>query len=80
MVFFGSDQVDAINATTSTPPPSRLTPHPARMVWAPHWNNNPQPFAWTNTVDDVIINATRGWATLDRVSDAATDHEPDPIR
>jgi hypothetical protein len=23
-------------------------------VWASHWNDDPKPFVWTKTVDDII--------------------------
>lgn len=43
-------------------------------VWASRWNDNPQPFVWTKTVDDIITKVKRGRATLDRVTESATDH------
>ncbi len=43
-------------------------------LWASHWNNDPQPFAWTKTVDDIITKVKRGRATLDRVTESATHH------
>jgi len=43
-------------------------------VWASHWNDDPQPFAWTKTVDDIITNVKRGRVTLDRVTESATHH------
>ncbi len=43
-------------------------------VWASHWNNDPQPFVWTKTVDDIITKVKRGRATLDRVTESATHH------
>ena len=43
-------------------------------VWASHWNADPQPFAWTKTVDDIITKVKRGRATLDRVTESATHH------
>lgn len=43
-------------------------------VWASHWNDNPQPFVWTKTVDDIITKVKRGRAALDRVTESATDH------
>lgn len=43
-------------------------------VWASHWNDDPQPFVWTNTVDDIITKVKRGRATLDRVTESATHH------
>lgn len=43
-------------------------------VWASHWNDDPQPFVWTKTVDDIITKVKRGRATLDRVTESATNH------
>ena len=43
-------------------------------VWASHWNDDPQPFAWTKTVEEIITKVKRGRATLDRVTESATDH------
>ena len=43
-------------------------------VWASHWNDDPQPFAWTKTVEDIITKVKRGRAALDRVTESATDH------
>lgn len=43
-------------------------------VWASQWNDNPQPFVWTKTVDDIITKVKRGRAALDRVTESATDH------
>src|SRR6056297_241114 len=43
-------------------------------VCASRWNDDPQPFVWTKTVDDIITKVKRGRATLDRVTESATDH------
>lgn len=43
-------------------------------IWASHWNNNPQPFVWTKTANDIITKVKRGRATLDRLTESATDH------
>jgi len=43
-------------------------------VWASHWNDNPQPFLWTKTVDDIITKVKRGRATLTALTESATDH------
>lgn len=43
-------------------------------VWASHWNDDPQPFVWTKTVNDIITKVKRGRATLGRVTESATDH------
>lgn len=43
-------------------------------TWASHWNDHPQPFIWTKTVDDITTKVKRGRATLNRVIESATDH------
>lgn len=43
-------------------------------VWASNWNNDPQPFIWTKTVNDIINKVQRGRATLNRITESATDH------
>jgi transposase len=43
-------------------------------LWASHWNDDPQPFVWTKTVDDIVTKVQRGRATLDRVTESATHH------
>ncbi len=43
-------------------------------VWASHWNDNPEPFVWTKTVDDIITEVKRGRATLTALDESATDH------
>lgn len=55
------------SATGSNPPPLDM--------WASHWNDDPQPFAWTKTVDDIITKVKRGRATLDHLTESATHHE-----
>jgi transposase len=40
-------------------------------TWASHWNNDPQPFIWTKTVDDIITKVKRGRAAL---TESATHH------
>jgi transposase len=40
-------------------------------LWASHWNDNPQPFVWTKTIDDIITKVKRGRAAL---TESATHH------
>lgn len=40
-------------------------------VWASHWNDNPQPFIWTKTINDIITKVKRGRAAL---TESATQH------
>lgn len=39
--------------------------------WVSHWNDNPQPFVWTRTADEIIDKVTRGRATFDRITKSA---------
>ena len=43
-------------------------------VWASRWNDDPQPIVWTKTVEEIITKVKRGPATLNRVTESATDH------
>ena len=43
-------------------------------VWVSHWNDNPQPFAWTKTANDIITKVKRGRAALTHQTKSATDH------
>ncbi|MCP3990083.1 MAG: IS630 family transposase [Actinomycetia bacterium] len=57
------------NSFTSVP---ELQDHLDR--WISHWNNNPEPFIWTRTADEIIDKVTRGRATLNRITKSATHH------
>lgn len=46
----------------------------AIRLWAEHWNNDPQPFIWKKTADEIITKVQRGRATLTAVTKSATDH------
>lgn len=46
---------------------------------ARHWNDDPQPLNWTRTVDDIITKVKQGQATLDRVTEYATDRWPTTV-
>lgn len=39
--------------------------------WASHWNDDPQPFVWTKSVDDIMTKVKRGQTTL---TESATHH------
>lgn len=43
-------------------------------VWVSHWNDDPQPFVWTKTANDIITKVKRGRAKLDRLTKTATHH------
>ena len=42
-------------------------------AWAAHWNDNPKPFIWKATSDDIIAKVQRGRATLHQIN-TQTDH------
>ena len=43
-------------------------------LWAEHWNDNPTPFVWQKTADDIIARTRRGRATLNTLTNSLTDH------
>lgn len=43
-------------------------------VWASHWNDDPKPFVWTKTADEIITKVRRGRATLTTRTKSATHH------
>ena len=42
-------------------------------LWADHWNDDPQPFIWHKTAEEIIKKVRRGRSALTRVT-SATDH------
>ena len=42
-------------------------------LWADHWNDDPQPFVWHKTAEEIIKKVRRGRSALTRVT-SATDH------
>lgn len=42
--------------------------------WVEHWNDNPEPLAWTRTAQQTIDKAASRRATLDRTTKPATHH------
>ncbi len=42
-------------------------------LWAEHWNDNPKPFVWHKTAEEIIEKVRRGRATLTQVK-SATHH------
>ena len=42
--------------------------------WGDHWDDDPHPFVWTKTADDIIDKVRRGRAVLDQHTKSATDH------
>lgn len=46
----------------------------AILLWARHWNDDPKPFVWKATADDIIEKVQRGRAALTRQINSTTDH------
>jgi transposase len=42
--------------------------------WVDHWNDDPKPFIWTKTANEIIDKVRRGRAALDRQTKSATHH------
>ncbi len=42
--------------------------------WADHWNENPRPFVWHRSAEEIIAKVRRGRAALSTVTKSATDH------
>jgi len=43
-------------------------------TWTEHWNNNPKPFIWHKTAEEIITKVRRGRAALNQITESATDH------
>ncbi len=43
-------------------------------TWVEHWNDDPKPFIWTKTTNEIIAKVRRGRAALTTVTKSATDH------
>jgi transposase len=43
-------------------------------TWVQTWNENPSPFVWTKTADEIIEKVRRGRAALDHHTNTATHH------
>lgn len=43
-------------------------------TWTTHWNNDPKPFIWHKTAEDIITKVHRGRNTLTQITKSATDH------
>jgi transposase len=43
-------------------------------VWVSHWNDDPRPFVWTKTAEEIIEKVRRGRAALTHRTKSATDH------
>jgi len=42
-------------------------------TWVEHWNDDPKPFVWHKTAEEIITKVRRGRAALAQVK-SATDH------
>ena len=47
---------------------------------AEHWNDNPRPFVWTKTAEDIIAKVSRGRATLHQLKSAVQHYAGQPCR
>ena len=52
----------------STNSPTAIT------TWAEHWNDDPKPFVWKATADEIIAKVQRGRETLHQIK-SPTDHQ-----
>jgi len=43
-------------------------------LWAEAWNEDPRPFTWRKSADEIIAKVKRGRAALDTKTKSATDH------
>jgi hypothetical protein len=43
-------------------------------TWTERWDENPKPFIWHKTAEEIIARFQRGRAAPDRVTESATDH------
>ena len=43
-------------------------------LWVDHWNDDPKPFVWRKTADEIITKIKRGRTTLATQTKSATDH------
>ena len=43
-------------------------------LWTQHWNNNPNPFIWHKTADEIITKVRRGRTALTHQTKSATHH------
>ena len=45
----------------------------AITTWAEHWNQDPKPFIWKATAEDIITKVRRGRTTLNQIK-SQTEH------
>jgi len=64
----------AFSSQTRTVSPVLLLRKRVGLGLVSHWNDNPEPFAWTKPADEILNKVARGQATLDRITKSATHH------
>ncbi len=42
-------------------------------TWVEHWNDDPKPFVWHKTSDEIVAKVRRGRAALTQVKSATHD-------
>jgi transposase len=43
-------------------------------LWTEHWNDDPKPFIWHKTAEEIIAKVKRGRAALNQITESATHH------
>jgi len=46
----------------------------AITTWGSHWNDDPKPFIWHTSADEIIEKVQRGRAALNRQINSTTEH------
>ena len=46
----------------------------AITTWGSHWNEDPSPFIWHASADEIIEKVQRGRAALNRQTNSTTEH------
>jgi hypothetical protein len=52
----------------------------AITTWAERWNNNPTPFIWKATAEEIIIKVKRGRETLNQIKTQSDRQMPVVLR
>jgi len=68
----GIDRSDVVGAQWGDNGPGSVIPE-AIDVWISHWNDDPKPFVWTKTANDIITKVQRGRA-INHLTKSATHH------
>ncbi len=73
----GSRDYERRIVTSGEPHPNQMSttrPSGARSGEHTHWNDDPKPFVWHKTAEEIIAKVRRGRAALTHVTKSATDH------